>query len=146
MVWLSGLSTTLWTKSPVWLPVRAQAWVEGQVPTWGRVRGNWSMFLSLSFSPSLLLSLKIKSFKNTYFPMLLNIFKIQGPAEGRLAWAWLVGTWASHARWTALWTFPLKRHTGAWVWHCSVTEWRAYDFVIKSDVIGAGPCILAATC
>ena len=23
--------------------VRAHAWVEGQVPNWGRARGNWSM-------------------------------------------------------------------------------------------------------
>ena len=47
----------LWTKaSPVLFPVRARAWVVGQVPSGGHVRGNHTlMFLSLSFSlPSLL--------------------------------------------------------------------------------------------
>ena len=39
----------------VGFPVRAHAWVAGQVPSWGCVRGNRTlMFLSLSFSlPSL---------------------------------------------------------------------------------------------
>ena len=37
---------------------RAHAWVVGQVPSRGHVRGNHLMFLSLS--PSLPLSLKIK--------------------------------------------------------------------------------------
>ena len=32
------------------IPVRAQAWVAGQVSYWGCVRGNQTMFLSLSFS------------------------------------------------------------------------------------------------
>ena len=58
LLWLSGLSAGLWTKRLlVWFPVRAHAWVVGQVPSWGRARGNWwlcisctSMFLSL-FSP-----------------------------------------------------------------------------------------------
>ena len=46
LVWLSGLSAGLQTGwSPVWFPVRAHAWVVGQVPSWGHV-----MFLSLSFS------------------------------------------------------------------------------------------------
>ena len=38
LVWLSGLSTCLWTKgSPVRFPVRAHAWVVGQVPSWERM-------------------------------------------------------------------------------------------------------------
>ena len=57
LVWLSGLSASLWTKgSLVPFPVRAHAWVAGQAPSAGRVMGNHTlMFLSLSFSlPSLL--------------------------------------------------------------------------------------------
>ena len=52
MVWLSGLSTILRAKgSLVQFPVRAYAWVAGQIPSWGCVRGNHTlMFLSLSFS------------------------------------------------------------------------------------------------
>ena len=52
LVWLSGLSTGLRTKgSPVRFPVRAHAWVSGQVPSRGPARGNHAlMFLSLSFS------------------------------------------------------------------------------------------------
>ena len=52
LVWLSGLSTSLWTKGwPVRFPVRAHAWVVGQVPSRGRSRGNHTLiFLSLSFS------------------------------------------------------------------------------------------------
>ena len=35
----------------VQFPVRAHAWVAGQVSSWGRMRGNYTlMFLSLSFS------------------------------------------------------------------------------------------------
>ena len=51
-MWLSGLSTGLRTKgSPVRFPVRAHAWVVGQVPSRGYVRGNHTlMFVSLSFS------------------------------------------------------------------------------------------------
>ena len=38
-------------ESQVWFPVRAHAWVVGQVPSRGHVRGNHTlMFLSLSFS------------------------------------------------------------------------------------------------
>ena len=50
--WLRGLSVSLWTKgSLVWLPVRAHAWVAGQVPSEGPVIGNHTlMFLSLFFS------------------------------------------------------------------------------------------------
>ena len=71
LVWLSGLSTGLWTKgSPVWFPVRAHAWVAGQVPSWGVCVWCFSctsMFLSqidvsLPLFPSLPLSLKIESF------------------------------------------------------------------------------------
>ena len=63
-VWLSRLSAHLQTeRSLVQFPVKAHAWVMGQVPSWGRARGNQWMFLSLidvslSFS-SLPLSLKI---------------------------------------------------------------------------------------
>ena len=56
LVWLSGLSANLQTKgSPVRFPVRAHAWVAGQVPSKEHERGN-----APSLSPSLLpLSLKI---------------------------------------------------------------------------------------
>ena len=52
LVWLSGLSAGLQTKGlPVRFPVRAHAWVVGQVPSRGHMRGNHTlMFLSLSFS------------------------------------------------------------------------------------------------
>ena len=37
--------------SLVQFPVRAHAWVAGQVPSWGCVKGNHTlMFLSLSFA------------------------------------------------------------------------------------------------
>ena len=51
LVWLNELNASLQTKgSSVRFPVRAHAWVEGQVPSWGFVRGNHPlMFLSLSF-------------------------------------------------------------------------------------------------
>ena len=51
LVWLSGLSTGLWTKgSTVQFPVREHAWVEGCIPSRGCARGNHTMmFLSLSF-------------------------------------------------------------------------------------------------
>ena len=42
LVWLNGLSASLQTKKLlVQFPVRAHAWVAGQVPTWGRVKDNW---------------------------------------------------------------------------------------------------------
>ena len=52
LVWLSGLTVGLQTKgSLVRFPVRAHAWVAGQVPSRGCMRGNHTlMFLSLSFS------------------------------------------------------------------------------------------------
>ena len=61
LVWLSGLGAGLRTKvSLVRFPVRAHAWVAGQVPSRGCVRGNHMlMFPSLSFS--LPLSLKINN-------------------------------------------------------------------------------------
>ena len=65
LVWLNGLSASLWTKdSPVQFPVRAHAWVAGQVSRGeGYVRGNHTlMFLSLSF-PSLPFSLKINRYR-----------------------------------------------------------------------------------
>ena len=51
LVWHSGLSAGLSLEgSLVQFPVRAHAWVEGQVPSRGRTRGNHtSMFLTLSF-------------------------------------------------------------------------------------------------
>ena len=67
-MWLRELSDGLRTKELlVQFPVRAHAWVEGQVSSQGHVRGNHTlMFLSLSFSlPSSLSKnkyIKIKSF------------------------------------------------------------------------------------
>ena len=62
---LSGLRAGLWSKwSPVWFPVRAHAWVAGQVPRRGHGRGNHTlMFLSISFSLPSPLSKKIKYLK-----------------------------------------------------------------------------------
>ena len=46
-MWLSGLSASLQTKGLlVWPPVGSQAWVADQVPSSGRGRGNWSMYVS----------------------------------------------------------------------------------------------------
>ena len=57
LVQLSGLSAGLQTRrSPVQFPVRAHAWVSGQVPSGGQARGKqkqrccFSPFLSLSLS------------------------------------------------------------------------------------------------
>ena len=59
LVWLSGLSTGLQTKgSLVQFPVRAHAWVVGQIPSEGYERGNYTLVF-LSLSPFLPLSLKI---------------------------------------------------------------------------------------
>ena len=76
LVWLSGLSAGPRTeRSLVWFPVRAHAWVAGQVPGWGRARGNQSFcfMVFLSLSPSLPLSknkynLKEKNPKMKKFP------------------------------------------------------------------------------
>ena len=65
LVWLSGLSAGLRIKgSLVQFPVRAHAWVAGQVPSRGCTRVNHTlMFLSLYFSlPSPLSKKEIKSF------------------------------------------------------------------------------------
>ena len=41
LVWLSGLSASLWTQRlSVGFPLRAPAWVVGQVPGWGLARDN----------------------------------------------------------------------------------------------------------
>ena len=61
LVWLRELSASLQTKERVvQFPVRAYAWVAGQVPSRGRMRGSHiSKFLSLCFSlPSLLSKIK----------------------------------------------------------------------------------------
>ena len=67
-VWLSGLSVNLQTKM-LWVgfPARAQAWVAGQVPSGGCVRGNRLMdLLHIDVSVPLFFppfsSLKIKCF------------------------------------------------------------------------------------
>ena len=47
LVWFSGLSAGLrTTRLLVQFLVRVHAWVVGQVPGWGHVGSNWSMFLS----------------------------------------------------------------------------------------------------
>ena len=57
LVWLSGLSADFQTGgSPVRIPVRAHAWVAGQVSSWGCARSNQSMYLS-HINVSLLCSL-----------------------------------------------------------------------------------------
>ena len=57
LMWLSGLSAGLQTKGLlVQFPVRAHAWIAGQVPSRGRVRVNHTlMFLSLFLPPFLFL-------------------------------------------------------------------------------------------
>ena len=51
----------LWNKgSPVQFPVRAHAWVGGQVPSGGYVRGNHTSIFSPSLTPSLPLGSKNK--------------------------------------------------------------------------------------
>ena len=54
LVWLSGLSASLWTNgSPVRFPVRAHAWVAGQVPSGSVWKATKHWCFSLSLSPSL---------------------------------------------------------------------------------------------
>ena len=67
LVWLSGLSAGLQTKrSLVWFPLRAYAWVAGQVPSRRHVRDNHTlMFLSLSFSLPCPLKISVK--KNLWY-------------------------------------------------------------------------------
>ena len=68
--WLSGLSTSLLTNGLlVGFPVRAHAWVAGQVLNREHVRGDQSIYFShRCFSPSLSsslpLSLKVKKIKS----------------------------------------------------------------------------------
>ena len=64
LMWLSGLSTGLRTQgSWVQFPVRARAWVVGQVPKWGVQEETDPCFfitsMSLFLFPSLPLSLKV---------------------------------------------------------------------------------------
>ena len=64
LVWLSGLSASLQTtRSPVRFPVRAHAWVAGQVPSWGHAGKTQPINVSL---PLFLLS------KNKYIQLYLN--------------------------------------------------------------------------
>ena len=61
LVWLSGLSAGLRTTvSLVRFPVRAHAWVVGQVPSRGRVRGNHTLMFLFPLPPSLPLLSKNK--------------------------------------------------------------------------------------
>ena len=69
-MWLSGLSAGLGTKgSRVQFPVRAHAWVVGQVPGRERTRGNHTLIsLSFSFPSPLSKNKEIKYFlKNKTF-------------------------------------------------------------------------------
>ena len=59
LVWLSGLSASLRTRgSLVQFPLKAHAWVSGQVPKGRCMRGSHTLIF-LSLSPSLPFSLKI---------------------------------------------------------------------------------------
>ena len=52
LVWLSRLSASLGTKgSPVWFPVRAHAWVVGQVPGGRCARGNHTLMFKKIIKP-----------------------------------------------------------------------------------------------
>ena len=57
--WCGSMDWVLACESPVWFPVRAHAWVVGQVSSWGQATGNHTLMFSPSLSPSLPLSLKI---------------------------------------------------------------------------------------
>ena len=60
LVWLSGLRASLQTKgSLVQFPVRAHAWVAGQVPSDGAHERQPHIDVSLPLSPSFPFSLKI---------------------------------------------------------------------------------------
>ena len=70
-MWLSELSAGLQRVAPV----RAHAWVAGQVPSWGCARGN-HILIFLSLSPSFPLTLKINLknlFKNVSERWLLTL-------------------------------------------------------------------------
>ena len=79
-MWLSGLKAGLLTKgSPVHFPVRAHAWVAGQVPSRGHTRANHTlMFLFLPFSLlSPLYKNKInKIFKKINVSVCLGLYKV----------------------------------------------------------------------
>ena len=65
LVWLSRLSTSLPTKGLlVRFPVRAHAWVTGQVPSEGCARGNHTLTFLFFSSPSFPLYLKINKKEN----------------------------------------------------------------------------------
>ena len=73
-MWLSGLGVIPQTKgSQVQFPVRAHAWVVGQVPSRGHVRGNYTlMFLSLSLPPFPSLKKKNKTTMNRNRKTVMN--------------------------------------------------------------------------
>ena len=91
LVWLSGLSTGLWTKgSLVGFPVRAHVWVMGQVLNRGNTRGNHTLLL-LSLSSSL--PSPVAEMWESSFLLLLQQRRAQrkhvtrGPASGfHLGW------------------------------------------------------------
>ena len=69
-MWLNGVSASLWTKgSQVQFPVRAHAWVAGQVPSKRCMTGDHAlMFLFLSFSlPSSLKKINKIFLKKEFF-------------------------------------------------------------------------------
>ena len=88
LVGLSGLSADQGTKGlPVGFPVRVHAWVVGQVPSRGYVRGiHTLMFLSLSFSLPSPLS---KSLKRQYSVALYN--RDLSPWISHAGWGWGYG-------------------------------------------------------
>ena len=87
LVWLSGLSASLWTKgSPIRFLVRSHPWVTGQVPSGGAGEAT-----TASLSPSFLLSLKIKSFFKkcvflTFIPIAFSIMHIILDLGQRVSW------------------------------------------------------------
>ena len=89
LVWLRGLSTSLWTKGLlVRFPVRARAWVAGQVPSWGCVKGDHtSMFLSLPSPLKINIILKEKEIKGEHGEKWCRSEKTeQGAQEGLNRW------------------------------------------------------------
>ena len=92
LVWPSGLSASLQTeRSLVRFPVKAWAWVAGQVPSWGHARGNRSMYLShidvtFPLSPTRPFSLKIN-------------LKILKKKKKEKLWSWLVITEGGTEMW-----------------------------------------------
>ena len=90
LVRLSGLSADLQTKgSPVWFPVRARAWVAGQVPSGGHTRGNHTlMFPSLSLPLPLclkinkILKINVLIFLIFFFYLIFVIYYPKYPDTG----------------------------------------------------------------